>query len=40
LADPRWDKCHLDEKSPGVSSLRFEQQVRAEAPLVVRVLSS
>ena len=30
-----WAKFHLDEQSPGVTSLRFEQEVRAEAPLFV-----
>ena len=26
-----WAKFHLDEQSPGVTTLRFEQEVRAEA---------
>ncbi|MET0837351.1 MAG: polyketide cyclase [Marmoricola sp.] len=30
-----WAKFHLDEQSPGVTSLRFEQEVRAEAPSFV-----
>ena len=28
-------KYHLDEQSPGTTSLRFEQEVRAEAPMFV-----
>lgn len=30
-----WATYHLDEQGPGVTSLRFEQEVRAEAPLFV-----
>jgi hypothetical protein len=30
-----WAKFHLDEQGPGVTGLRFEQVVRAEAPLFV-----
>jgi len=30
-----WAKYHLDEPGPGVTSLRFEQEVRAEAPMFV-----
>ena len=30
-----WARYHLDEQGPGVTSLRFEQEVRAEAPLFV-----
>ena len=30
-----WARFHLDEQSPGRTSLRFEQEVRAEAPMFV-----
>ena len=30
-----WARFHLDEQGPGVTRLRYEQQVRAEAPMVV-----
>jgi hypothetical protein len=30
-----WARYHLDEQSPGVTSLDFEQEVRAEAPSFV-----
>ena len=30
-----WAKFHLDDAGPGVTSLRFEQEVHAEAPLMV-----
>ncbi len=30
-----WARFHLDEQSPGVTTLRFEQEVRAEAPSFV-----
>lgn len=30
-----WARYHLDEQSPGTTSLRFEQEVRAEAPMFV-----
>jgi hypothetical protein len=30
-----WARYHLDEQGPGVTSLRFEQEVRAEAPMFV-----
>jgi len=30
-----WARYHLDEQSPGTTTLRFEQQVRAEAPMFV-----
>ena len=28
-----WARYHLDEQGPGSTSLRFEQEVRAEAPM-------
>ena len=30
-----WAKYHLDEQGPGSTSLRFEQEVRAETPMFV-----
>ncbi len=30
-----WARYRLDEQSPGTTSLRFEQEVRAEAPMFV-----
>ena len=30
-----WARFHLDEQGPGTTRLRFEQEVRAEAPLFV-----
>ena len=30
-----WARYHLDEQGPGSTSLRFEQEVRAEAPMFV-----
>jgi hypothetical protein len=30
-----WARFHLDEQSPGVTRLRFEQEVCAEAPSFV-----
>ena len=30
-----WARYHLDEQGPGVTTLRFEQEVRAEAPSFV-----
>jgi hypothetical protein len=30
-----WARYHLDEQNPGTTSLRFEQEVRAEAPMFV-----
>jgi hypothetical protein len=30
-----WARFHLDEQSPGQTVLRFEQEVRAEAPMFV-----
>jgi carbon monoxide dehydrogenase subunit G len=30
-----WARYHLDEQGPGRTSLRFEQEVRAEAPMFV-----